>query len=50
MNKVTVTIQGANYIMVGEKTDKEILTIANYVNSEMDKLKESAPNLSLIHI
>ena len=43
MNKVTVTIQGANYIMVGEKTDKEILTIANYVNSEMDKLKESAP-------
>ena len=39
MNKVTVTIQGANYIMVGEKTDKEILTIANYVNSEMDKLK-----------
>ena len=45
MNKVTVTIQGANYIMVGEKTDKEILTIANYVNSEMDKLKESDPNL-----
>lgn len=40
MNKVTVTIQGANYIMVGEKTDKEILTIANYVNSEMDKLKK----------
>ena len=29
MNKVTVTIQGANYIMVGEKTDKEILTIAS---------------------
>ena len=40
MNKVTVTIQGANYIMVGEKTDKEILTIANYVNSEMDKLRK----------
>ena len=50
MNKVTVTIQGANYIMVGEKTDKEILTIANYVNSEMDKLKESAPNLGSLQV
>ena len=50
MNKVTVTIQGANYIIVGEKTDKEILTIANYVNSEMDKLKESAPNLGSLQV
>ena len=40
MNKVIVTIQGANYTMVGEKSEKEMLTIANYVNSEMEKLKE----------
>ena len=50
MNKVTVTIHGANYIMVGEKTDKEILTIANYVNSEMDKLKDRAPNHGSLHV
>ena len=31
MNKVIVTIQGANYTMVGEKSEKEMLTIANYV-------------------
>ena len=50
MNKVTVTIQGSNYAMVGEKTEKEILRVANYVNSEMDKLKESAPNLSSLQV
>lgn len=50
MNKVTVTIQGANYTMVGEKTEKEILTIANYVDTEMEKLKESAPNLSSLQV
>ena len=27
MNKVIVTIQGANYTMVGEKSEKEMLTI-----------------------
>ena len=50
MNKVIVTIQGANYTMVGEKSEKEMLTIANYVNSEMEKLKESAPNLGSLKI
>lgn len=50
MNKVTVTIQGSNYAMVGEKTEKEILRVANYVNSEMDKLKESASNLSSLQV
>lgn len=50
MNKVTVTIQGSNYTMVGEKTEKEILTIANYVNEEMEKLKQSAPNLSSLQV
>ena len=50
MNKVIVTIQGANYTMVGEKSEKEMLTIANYVNSEMEKLKESAPNLGSLKV
>ncbi|WP_455542626.1 cell division protein ZapA [Intestinibacter sp.] len=50
MNKVIVTIQGANYTMVGEKSEKEMLTIANYVNSEMEKLRESAPNLGSLKV
>lgn len=50
MNKVTVTIQGSNYTMVGDKTDKEILRVANYVNQEMDKLKSNAPNLSSLQV
>lgn len=50
MNKVTVTIQGSKYTMVGDKTDKEILTIANFVNSEMEKLKESGPNLGSLQV
>lgn len=50
MNKVTVTIQGSSYTMVGDKTDKEILRVANYVNQEMDKLKSNAPNLSSLQV
>lgn len=50
MNKVTVTIQGSNYTMVGEKSEKEILRISNYVNNEMDKLKQSAPNLGSLQV
>lgn len=50
MSKVTVTIQGSNYTMVGDKTEKEILRVANFVNSEMDKLKESAPNLGSLQV
>ena len=50
MNKVTVTIQGSNYTMVGDKTDKEILRVANYVDQEMNKLSSNAPSLSSLQV
>ncbi|RDY24128.1 cell division protein ZapA [Romboutsia maritimum] len=47
MNKVMVKIQGAEYPMVGDKSEQHMLKVADFVDKEMSKVIESNPRLSL---
>lgn len=47
MNKVMVKIHGAEYPMVGEKSEQHMLSVARYVDEEMTKVTQSNPRLSL---
>lgn len=47
MNKVMVKIHGAEYPMVGEKSEQHMLSVAKYVDEEMTKVTQSNPRLSL---
>lgn len=46
MNKVMVKINGNEYPMVGEKSEKHMLNVASYVDKEMTKVTEANPRLS----
>lgn len=46
INKVTVTINGSDYPMVGEKSEKHMLKVARYVDEEMKKITNVNPKLS----
>lgn len=46
MNKVMVKINGAEYPMVGEKSEQHMISVASYVDKEMSKVIESNPRLS----
>lgn len=46
MNKVMVRINGAEYPMVGEKSERHMLSVASYVDKEMAKSMEKNPKLS----
>jgi len=46
MNKVIVKINGAEYPMVGDKSEKHMLSVASYVDKEMTKVMESNSRLS----
>lgn len=46
MNKVIVKINGAEYPMVGEKSEKHMIKVASFVDQEMNKIEESNPRLS----
>lgn len=45
-NKVIVTINGSEYPMVGEKSEKHMLKVARYVDEEMKKITNVNPKLS----
>lgn len=47
MNKVMVKIHGAEYPMVGDKSEKFMISIADFVDKEMDKITRQNPKLSL---
>lgn len=47
MNKVMVKIHGAEYPMVGEKSEQHMLSVAKYVDEEMTKVTQTNPRLSL---
>ncbi|MGL6107299.1 cell division protein ZapA [Romboutsia sp.] len=46
MNKVMVRINGAEYPMVGEKSERHMLSVASYVDKELTKIIESNSKLS----
>ena len=46
INKVIVTINGSDYPMVGEKSEKHMLKVARYVDEEMKKITNVNPKLS----
>lgn len=46
INKVIVTINGSDYPMVGEKSEKHMLNVARYVDEEMRKITNVNPKLS----
>lgn len=46
MNKVMVKINGNEYPMVGEKSEKHMLSVASYVDKEMTRVMEANPKLS----
>ncbi|WP_343101674.1 cell division protein ZapA [Romboutsia sp. MSSM.1001216sp_RTP31141st1_G3_RTP31141_220114] len=46
MNKVTVKIHGAEYPMVGEKSEKHMISVAAFVDTEMNKIGEANKRLS----
>ena len=48
MNKVTVKIHGAEYPMVGEKSEKHMISVAAFVDTEMNKIGEANKRLSYI--
>lgn len=47
MNKVMVKIHGVEYPMVGDKSEKFMISIADFVDKEMDKITRQNPKLSL---
>ncbi|MEF9991192.1 MAG: cell division protein ZapA [Romboutsia sp.] len=47
MNKVMVTIHGAQYPMVGDKSEQHMSRVAEYVDTEMNKVTQKNPRLSL---
>ena len=46
INKVIVTINGSEYPMVGEKSEKHMLKVARYVDEEMKKITSVNTKLS----
>lgn len=38
MNKVMVKIYGVEYLMVGDKLEKFMISIVDFVDKEMDKI------------
>ncbi|WP_101773125.1 cell division protein ZapA [Peptostreptococcus faecalis] len=46
MNKVSVTIDGIEYQITGEKKEAEIVKVAKYIDSELRKISKAAPSLS----
>lgn len=46
MNKVMVKINGNEYPMVGEKSEKHMVSVASYVDKEMTRVMEANPKLS----
>ncbi|OJT88328.1 cell division protein ZapA, partial [Clostridioides difficile] len=51
MNKVMVKIHGAEYPMVGDKSEKFMISIADFVDKEMDKItRQNNPKIELIKL
>lgn len=48
MNKVMVKINGAEYPMVGDKSEQHMIAVASYVDKEMSKVIEANPKLSTV--
>lgn len=46
MNKVMVKINGAEYPMVGDKSEQHMIAVASYVDKEMSKVISANPKLS----
>lgn len=46
MNKVMVRINGVEYPMVGEKSERHMLSVASFVDKELTKITEANPKLS----
>lgn len=47
MNKVMVKINGVEYPMVGEKSERHMLNVASFVDKELTKITEANPKLSI---
>ncbi|WP_091992638.1 cell division protein ZapA [Peptostreptococcus sp. D1] len=48
MNKVSVTIDGIEYHITGEKNEAEIVKVAKFIDGELKQISKSAPSLSKI--
>ncbi|MGX4598413.1 cell division protein ZapA [Faecalimicrobium sp. JNUCC 81] len=48
MNKVMVKINGAEYPMVGDKSEQHMIAVASYVDKEMSKVISANPKLSTV--
>ncbi len=50
MNKVIVKIDGVEYPMVGDKSEQHMISVAKFVDDEMQNVKEAGPKLSTTQI
>lgn len=48
MNRVSVTIDGIEYQITGEKNEAEIVKVAKFIDGELKQISKSAPSLSKI--
>lgn len=48
MNKVSVTIDGIEYQITGEKNEADIVKVAKFIDGELKQISKSAPSLSKI--
>lgn len=46
MKKVSVTIDGIEYQIVGDREEAEIVKVAKYIDTKLKDIKENAPSLS----
>lgn len=49
MNRVSVTIDGVEYQITGEKNEAEIVKVGKFIDNELKKISKAAPSLSKIN-